>query len=107
MVKSVKTEPPATFLSGRFHFEDQFRQVLVKRGTKLIHLVYLDDFRVSCMTAPISELRYLNEEGLDLIDNKPLLKRRARQFLKKSPLVGAKREMTKKAKGVLQEILDL
>lgn len=94
------------FLFGRFQFEDQFRAALIKQGTKLIHIVFLDDTHVRCIFAPINELRYF-EEMYNTNDAPRKVKSVARRFLKKSPLTGLKREMTKKARGVLKEIIDL
>ena len=94
------------FLFGRFHFEDQYRMALIKQGTKLLHIVFLDDTHVRCIIAPLAEVRYLKEEA-NTDDSPRVVKTAARKFLKKSPLTGLKREMTKKARGVLKEIIDL
>lgn len=78
----------------------------IKVGTKLLHITFLADTGVRCIIAPKTELIYL-EQRLSSDDAPTLLKREARKFLKKSPLTGAKREMTVKARGVLEEILRL
>jgi hypothetical protein len=104
--KAVPEFSGRPFLYGRFHFEDQFRQALIKQGTKLIHIVHLDDFFVRARIAPLSDLRYFKEE-LNSEDDLRKIKKRARQFKKKSPMVGLKREMTKKAKRIIDEVLDL
>lgn len=99
----METKP---YLFGRFHFEDQNRTALIKQGTKLLHIVFLDDSHVRCIIAPLSDVRYLTE--IANTDDAPrIVKRAARRFLKKSPLTGLKRETTKKARGVLEEILTL
>lgn len=91
-------------MSGRFHFEDQFRTVVIKENEKTIEIVFLDDTGVRWALRPREELRYLKEHE---IGNVRFLQERVRYFMKKSPLTGAKREMTAKARGVLKEILQL
>lgn len=103
--KSQKDSIPS-FLSGNFLYEDQHRFALIKVGTKLIHVVSLYDTGLRCIIGPKSDLRYLREEA-NSETNLPLLKKRARQLSRKSPLTGLKREMTVKARGVLDEILNL
>ena len=94
------------YLFGRFHFEDQHRAAVIKQGTKLLTIVFMDDTRLRTIIAPLSDIRYLAEMA-NTDDNLPKVKAACRQLLKKSPLTGLKREMTKKARGVLKEILDL
>lgn len=99
----MKTKP---YLFGRFHFEDQYRAAFIKQGTKLLHIVFMDDTRLRTIIAPLSDIRYLSEMA-NTDDDLPRVKAACRRLLKKSPLTGLKRETTKKARGVLKEILDL
>ena len=87
-------------------YEDQHRFALIKVGTKLIHVVSLYDTGLRCIIAPKEDIRYLKTEATS-DSNLRLLKKRARQFKRKSPLTGLKREMTVKARGLLEEILNL
>lgn len=94
------------YLFGRFHFEDQHRAAFIKQGTKLLTIVFMDDTRIRNIIAPLTDLRYFTEMA-NTDDNLRRVKAAARRMIKKSPITGLKREMTRKAKGVLLEILDL
>jgi len=94
------------YLFGRFYFEDRHRAAVIKQGSKLLTIVFLDDSGLRTIIAPLSDIRYL-EEMANTDDELNRVKGVARQLLRKSPLTGLKREMTKKARGVLEEILNL
>lgn len=112
MPQTVETAGPVhlnrikPFLFGRFHFEDQHRAAVIKQGRVLLHIVFMDDTRLRTIIAPIQDVKYLKEIA-NTDDDLPRVKAACRRLLKKSPLTGLKRETTKKARGVLKEILDL
>jgi len=69
-------------------------------------ILFLDENSVRMGNKIQQELRYFREET-NSDEDVHLLKKRARIFLRKSPLTGLNREMTMKVRGVLDEILNL
>jgi hypothetical protein len=56
--------------------------------------------------APVTDLRYFYEEANSDTDL-TYVKAHAERLLKESPLTGLKREIGRKARGVLEEIMNL
>jgi hypothetical protein len=93
------------YLYGRMHFEDGYRPVLMKRGTKYFHAFFVDSSSILRRYVLFKEEKFFDEYA-NSVNNLKEIKRIARFMRGKSRISGMKREMTKATKAVFKEILE-
>ncbi len=96
------TEPK--YLYGRMHFEDGHRPVLMWRGTKYWHAIYVDGIILVKRFVLFHEAKFFTEWA-DSDTDLRRIKRIARFLISPSKCCGLRREMSKPIKKILKECL--
>ena len=93
------------YLYGLMHFEDGVRPVLMWRGTKYFHAIYIDAIILEKRYVLFSEEKFFTELANSDTDLREI-KRIARFMKGKSKCCGMRRSMTKAIKKIIEGVLD-
>ena len=93
------------YLYGLLHFEDGFRPVIMKRGTKQFFSYFIDGATIVRRYVLFKEEKYFQEYA-NSDENLKEIKRVARVMLNRSKVSGLKREMTMATRKALNEVLE-
>lgn len=92
------------YLYGRMHFEDGYRPVIMWRGTKYWHAIYIDSMHLVKRFVLFTEEKHFEQWCTSDTDLKRI-KKIVKFMVSRSKFTGLKREMTQATKKILKECL--
>jgi len=92
------------YLFGVYYFEDGVRPVLMWRGVKYFHAIYIDSVTLLKRYVLFDELKYFKELG-NSNENLKGIKRVARYMIGPNKCCGIRREMIKATRKILKDCI--